>query len=70
MSENLKFDICCAARVLYRAGLSVANAGHISIALGDDRMLVNRFGPSFATLKPTDNVESLLARVVGDLAAG
>lgn len=54
MSENLKFDICCAARVLFRAGLSVANAGHISIAIGDDRMLVNRFGPSFATLTPRD----------------
>jgi ribulose-5-phosphate 4-epimerase/fuculose-1-phosphate aldolase len=54
MSENLKFDICCAARILYRAGLSVANAGHISVALGDDRMLVNRFGPSFATLMPLD----------------
>ncbi len=54
MSDNLKFDICCAARVLYRAGLSVANAGHISIAIGDNRMLVNRFGPSFATLQPLD----------------
>ncbi|HEY3929613.1 MAG TPA: class II aldolase/adducin family protein [Candidatus Koribacter sp.] len=54
MSESLKFDICCAARVLYRAGLSVANAGHISLAIGDDRMLVNRFGPSFATLQPID----------------
>jgi ribulose-5-phosphate 4-epimerase/fuculose-1-phosphate aldolase len=40
--------------VLYRAGLSVANAGHISVAIGDDQMLVNRFGPSFATLKPVD----------------
>jgi ribulose-5-phosphate 4-epimerase/fuculose-1-phosphate aldolase len=54
MSENLKFDICCAARILYRAGLSVANAGHISVAIGEDRMLVNRFGPSFATLMPLD----------------
>lgn len=54
MTENLKFDICCAARVLYRAGLSVANAGHISIVTGDHRMLVNRFGPSFATLQPSD----------------
>ena len=54
MSENLKFDICCGARMLFRAGLSVANAGHISIAIGEDRMLVNRFGPSFATLTPAD----------------
>lgn len=54
MSENLKFDICCAARVLFRAGLSVANAGHISIVTGENRMLVNRFGPSFATLRIAD----------------
>lgn len=54
MSEAIKFDICCAARVLFRAGLSVANAGHLSVAIGDGRMLVNRFGPSFATLLPKD----------------
>jgi ribulose-5-phosphate 4-epimerase/fuculose-1-phosphate aldolase len=54
MSDSLKFDICCAARILYRAGLSVANAGHLSAAIGQDRMLVNRFGPSFATLAPKD----------------
>lgn len=54
MSEALKYDICCAARVLYRAGLSVANAGHISVAISDGNMLVNRFGPSFATLAPKD----------------
>src|SRR5512135_1973516 len=54
MSDSLKFDICCAARILYRAGLSVANAGHLSVAIGSDRMLVNRFGPSFATLAPKD----------------
>lgn len=52
--SDLRFDICCAARVLYRAGLSVANAGHLSVAIGPDRMLVNRFGPSFATLSPAD----------------
>ncbi len=54
MSEAIKFDICCAARILFRAGLSVANAGHLSVAIGGDRMLVNRFGPSFATLAPAD----------------
>jgi ribulose-5-phosphate 4-epimerase/fuculose-1-phosphate aldolase len=54
VSDSLKFDICCAARILYRAGLSVANAGHLSVAIGNDRMLVNRFGPSFATLVPAD----------------
>jgi ribulose-5-phosphate 4-epimerase/fuculose-1-phosphate aldolase len=52
--DQLKFDICCSARALYRAGLSVANAGHISVMIAPDRMLMNRFGPSFATLKPTD----------------
>jgi ribulose-5-phosphate 4-epimerase/fuculose-1-phosphate aldolase len=52
--DQLKFDICCSARALYRAGLSSANAGHISVAIGPDRMLMNRFGPSFATFKPTD----------------
>ncbi len=54
MSDALRFDICCAARILFRAGLSVANAGHLSVAIGPDRMLANRFGPSFATLTPTD----------------
>ncbi len=54
MSDALKFDICCAARILYRAGLSVANAGHLSVTIGPDKMLVNRFGPSFATLTPRD----------------
>lgn len=54
--EAIKFDICCAARLLYRQGLSVANAGHLSVAVGEDRMLVNHFGPSFATLKPENIV--------------
>jgi len=54
MSEAIKFDLCCAARILFRAGLSVANAGHLSISVGEYRMLVNRFGPSFATLCPKD----------------
>jgi ribulose-5-phosphate 4-epimerase/fuculose-1-phosphate aldolase len=51
---NLKFDLCCAARLLYRFGLSVGNAGHLSIVSGQNQMLVNRFGPSFATMTPTD----------------
>jgi len=50
--DQIKFDICCAARLLYRQGLSVANAGHLSVAVGENTMLVNHFGPSFATLKP------------------
>lgn len=50
--DQIKFDICCAARMLYRQGLSVANAGHLSVAVDENRMLVNHFGPSFATLQP------------------
>lgn len=50
--EQIKFDICCAARLLYRQGLSVANAGHLSVKIDENTMLVNHFGPSFATLKP------------------
>jgi ribulose-5-phosphate 4-epimerase/fuculose-1-phosphate aldolase len=52
--DGLKFDLCCAARLLYRFGLSVGNAGHLSITIGDNRMLVNRYGPSFATMGPAD----------------
>lgn len=54
MDEAIKFEICCAARILFRAGLSVGNAGHLSFAIGGNRVLVNRFGPSFATLIPAD----------------
>ena len=52
--QALKFDLCCAARLLFRFGLSVGNAGHLSITVGENRMLVNRFGPSFATMTPAD----------------
>jgi ribulose-5-phosphate 4-epimerase/fuculose-1-phosphate aldolase len=52
--DQLKLDICRAARILFRAGLSVANAGHISVMVAPDRMLMNRFGPSFGTLTPHD----------------
>lgn len=54
MSDAIKFDICCAARILFRAGLSAGNAGHLSVSIGSNQMLVNRFGPSFATLTPKD----------------
>ena len=54
--DAIKFDICCAARLLYRHGLSVANAGHLSVAVDRERMLVNHFGPSFATLRPENIV--------------
>lgn len=53
-TNSVKFDLCCAARLLYRFGLSVGNAGHLSITIGENRMLVNRFGPSFATITPAD----------------
>ncbi len=54
MGDGIKFDICCAARILFRAGLSAGNAGHLSVSIGSNEMLVNRFGPSFATLTPKD----------------
>jgi ribulose-5-phosphate 4-epimerase/fuculose-1-phosphate aldolase len=53
-TDAIKFDICCAARLLYRQGMSAANAGHISVTIGENTMLVNRFGPSFATMTPSD----------------
>ena len=31
--EQIKLDICCVARLLYRQGLSVANAEHLSVAI-------------------------------------
>ena len=52
--EALKFDICCAARALFRAGLSAGVAGHLSVVVGENKMLMNRFGPSFGTLRPAD----------------
>lgn len=54
MHQCTKFDLCCAARILYRAGLSVHNAGHLSVKVAPNQMLINRFGPSFATLLPGD----------------
>jgi L-fuculose-phosphate aldolase len=54
MNDQLRFDLCCGARALYRAGLSVGIAGHLSISIGENRMLANRFGPSFGTLMPDD----------------
>ncbi|HZS47802.1 MAG TPA: class II aldolase/adducin family protein [Blastocatellia bacterium] len=54
MNENLKFDLCCAARTLYRQGMSAGIAGHISIKVSPDTMIVNRFGPSFGTVTPSD----------------
>lgn len=54
MNDAIKFDISCATRILFRAGLSSLSAGHLSVSIGSNQMLVNRFGPSFATLAPKD----------------
>jgi ribulose-5-phosphate 4-epimerase/fuculose-1-phosphate aldolase len=54
MYDDLKTDLCRGARVLFRAGLSVGIAGHLSVKADGGRMLANRFGPSFGTLTPTD----------------
>src|SRR5919107_1960563 len=67
--ESIKFDICCAARLLHRQGLSVANAGHLSVAVGPDEMLVNHYGPSFATLRPENVVRVNFAGKVLDADA-
>lgn len=54
MHDDLKLALCRAARVLYRHGLSIGIAGHLSIKVDRDTMLANRFGPSFGTLMPPD----------------
>jgi len=54
MHDHLRFDLCCGARALYRAGLSVGIAGHLSIRVDERTMLANRFGPSFGTLMTED----------------
>ncbi|MBA3501773.1 MAG: class II aldolase/adducin family protein [Myxococcota bacterium] len=57
MSDDLKGELCRGARLLYRFGLSTGLAGHLSIKVGPDAMLVNRFGRSFGTLTPSDVLE-------------
>jgi ribulose-5-phosphate 4-epimerase/fuculose-1-phosphate aldolase len=54
MHDEVKMDLCRGARVLFRNGLSTGIAGHLSVMVGPDRMVANRFGPSFATLTPKD----------------
>jgi len=54
MHDNLKLDLCRGARLLFRHGLSVGIAGHLSIKVSPDTMIANRFGPSFGTLRPDD----------------
>ena len=54
MYDDLKLDLCRGARLLFRQGLSVGIAGHLSIKVAPERMLANRFGPSFGTVVPAD----------------
>ncbi|MCI0485290.1 MAG: class II aldolase/adducin family protein [Blastocatellia bacterium] len=54
MYDDLKFDLCCGARALFRAGLSAGIAGHLSIKVDKNTMIANRFGPSFGTVTPED----------------
>ncbi len=54
MYDDLKFNLCCGARMLFRAGLSAGIAGHLSIKVGPNTMIANRFGPSFGTVTPAD----------------
>lgn len=54
MNDDSKLEFCRCARVLFRHGLSVGIAGHLSVKIGSDRMIANRFGPSFGTLAPDD----------------
>jgi ribulose-5-phosphate 4-epimerase/fuculose-1-phosphate aldolase len=54
MSDDLKLELCRGARLLFRHGLSVGIAGHLSIKIAADKMIANRFGPSFGTLRPAD----------------
>ncbi len=54
MHDDLKFNLCCGARMLFRSGLSVGIAGHLSIKVAPNTMIANRFGPSFGTLMPSD----------------
>ena len=54
MYDEQKFQLCCGARTLFRAGLSVSIAGHLSIKVAPNTMVANRFGPSFGTVMPRD----------------
>jgi ribulose-5-phosphate 4-epimerase/fuculose-1-phosphate aldolase len=54
MYDDLKWDLCRGARVLYQRGLSMGIAGHLSIKVSPDTMIANRFGPSFGTVMPSD----------------
>jgi ribulose-5-phosphate 4-epimerase/fuculose-1-phosphate aldolase len=53
MDEQVAFDIACGTRILASEGLSTLVAGHLSVDVGGE-MYVNRFGPSFAQVRPED----------------
>jgi ribulose-5-phosphate 4-epimerase/fuculose-1-phosphate aldolase len=67
MNDDLKLDFCRGARVLFRNGLSVGIAGHLSVKIAPNRMIANRFGPSFGTLMPKD---LLLLDLEGNIIEG
>lgn len=54
MYEKFKIDLCCAARCFYRRGIHKGIAGHLSIKIDNEKILANRFGPSFGSLMPSD----------------
>src|SRR5437867_2548449 len=53
MDKQIAQDLAAAARILAQEGLSVLIAGHLSVAV-EDRMYVNRFGPSFGRVCAED----------------
>ena len=57
--DQIRLDLCCAARLLYRNGLSAANAGHISVAIGGNRMLVNHFARAKSEIARIPAIASL-----------
>jgi ribulose-5-phosphate 4-epimerase/fuculose-1-phosphate aldolase len=53
--DALRIELCCGMRLLSRRGATAPFiAGHASVKIDDDRLLVNRFGVSFETVTPAD----------------
>jgi len=51
----LRVEMVCAMRVLARKGCEAPwSAGHASTKIANDLILINRWGPSFATVMPDD----------------
>src|SRR5687768_2237088 len=51
----LRIEMVCAMRMLARRGCEAPwSAGHASTKIADDKILINRWGPSFATVMPDD----------------